>query len=127
MSVQVIDKSSGKYKYVRTVGSSNNSLEIEKFVEIGEQRIKAKMGVVELDFSQTDNLFDTFLSGITGIHVAGIELLLGKIFDEIGFNLIEDELFRKLVFARLFYPLSKLKTSEYFIRYEGYSTNDDKI
>ena len=127
VSVQVIDKSSGKYKYIKTIGSSTNSDEIEKLVQTGEQWIKAKMGMVELDFFQTDNLFDTFFAGITGIHVAGIELLLGKIFDEIGFNLIEDELFRKLVFARLFYPLSKLKTSEYLIRYEGYSTTDDKI
>ncbi|NJM80231.1 MAG: hypothetical protein HC854_12560 [Flavobacterium sp.] len=32
VSVQVIDKSSGKYKLLKTIGSSNDSSEIEKFV-----------------------------------------------------------------------------------------------
>jgi hypothetical protein len=44
--------------------------------------------------------------------LAGPELLLGKLFDEIGFNKIKDELFRHLVIARLCYPVSKLKTTE---------------
>lgn len=32
ISIQVIDKSSGKYKLHKTIGSSNDLLEIEKFV-----------------------------------------------------------------------------------------------
>jgi transposase len=52
---------------------------------------------------------------------------LGGIFDAIGFNAIPDELFRKLVLARLCYPVSKLKTSEYLRRYEGYITDEDQI
>jgi transposase len=54
-------------------------------------------------------------------------LLLGKLFDQIGFNVINDELFRKLVLARLCYPVSKLKTVDYLRRYEGYQTNEDDI
>ena len=36
-------------------------------------------------------------------------------------------MFRKLVLARLCYPLSKLKTTEYLSRYEGFITTEDKI
>jgi hypothetical protein len=38
--------------------------------------------------------------------LVGPELLLGKIFDEIGFNQIEDTLFRDLVITRIVYPAS---------------------
>ena len=127
VSVQVIDKSSGKYKLVKTIGSSNNALEIDKLFEDGKKWVLRKSGVVEFDFIQIDNLFETFIDGICSIYIVGTELLLGKIFDEIGFNKIQDALFRKLVLARLCYPLSKLKTTEYLSRYEGFITTEDKI
>jgi hypothetical protein len=37
------------------------------------------------------------LDAIESIKLAGIDLLLGKLFDEIGFNQIEDTLFKQLV------------------------------
>ena len=127
VSVQVIDKSSGKYKLLKTIGSSKIEAEIDNLCKEGKNWIKAINGSLELDFNQIDRLLESFIDGISNIHIAGIELLLGKIFDEIGFNTIKDELFRKLVLARLCYPLSKLKTTEYLSRYEGYSTTEDKI
>ena len=45
--------------------------------------------------------------------------MLGKLFDEIGFNSITDELFRHLVITRLVYPVSKLKTVDYLFKYQG--------
>lgn len=51
--------------------------------------------------------------------MVGPELLLGKIFDEIGFNSIDDEWFRHLVITRLVYPVSKLKTTDYLFKYKG--------
>jgi hypothetical protein len=44
-------------------------------------------------------------------------LLLGKIFDSIGFNQIPNMLFKQLVLARLSFPLSKLKTTDYLSKY----------
>ena len=43
----------------------------------------------------------------------GYDLLLGRIFDSVGFNKIKDDFFRKLVWARVAFPKSKLKTTEY--------------
>lgn len=112
-SIQVIDKSSGKYKVLKTNGSSSVAAEIEVLVSKAQDFIKKYQGLQELDFSNTDEIVQTLLNNITAHKLAGIELVLGKIFDEIGFNTIEDELFRDLVLYRLGYPKSKLKTTEY--------------
>jgi len=93
----------------------------------GEAWIQERSGMAEFDFEQVDELFDQFLTSISSIRIIGPSLLLGGIFDAIGFNAIPDELFRKLVLARLCYPVSKLKTSEYLRRYEGYITDEDQI
>jgi transposase len=55
------------------------------------------------------------------------ELIFGKIYDKIGFNQIDEELFRHLVISRLAFPLSKLKTIEYLYRYQGVSLNKDVV
>lgn len=62
---------------------------------------------------------DSFVNYIDSLSLAGPELLLGKLFDEIGFNKITDELFRHLVITRLVYPVSKLKTVDYLFKYKG--------
>ena len=54
-------------------------------------------------------------------------MLLGKIFDEIGFNQIQDPIFRQLVLYRLVYPTSKLKTTEYLLRYSEIYWDENKV
>ena len=127
VSVQVIDKSRGKYRVVKTMGCSDNSSELSLLLVEAEAWIKEQSRIVEFDFDQEDKLFDQFLSGISSIRIIGPSLLLGGIFDAIGFNAIPDEVFRKLVLARLCYPASKLKTTEYLRRYEGYAIDEDQI
>ncbi|NLN95889.1 MAG: hypothetical protein GX128_06950 [Bacteroidales bacterium] len=61
------------------------------------------------------------------IRTVGPELIFGKIFDFIGFGAIRGSHFRHLVIARLAYPLSKLKTSEYLYRFQGISIGTGKI
>lgn len=117
ISVQVIDKSSGKYKLVKTIGSSAKADEVEKLVIEAEQWIRQKTGVVELDFTDELKTVHQILDGIEQLTVQGTELLLGKIFAEIGFDQIEDDLFRQLVIARLCFPASKLATTDYFYKY----------
>ena len=127
ISVQVIDKSSGKYKVVKTIGSSSNEQEIENFFYQGQQWIKNHSGQFELDFLNEKQLFSQFISGIQEITVIGTELLLGTIFDQIGFNQIQDQLFRQLVIARLCHPASKLKTTDYLQKYHSIGIDEDKI
>lgn len=127
ISVQVIDKSSGRYKVFKTIGSSDNPLEIKALVLKAKEFIKETTGAQEFDFSDTNQLIQSALNNITSHKLAGIDLVLGKIFDEIGFNQIEDELFKDLVLYRLVYPKSKLKTTEYLYRYAQKSYSEDDI
>lgn len=117
ISVQVIDKSSGKYKMLKTIGSSSDSNLIELLIKQGEQWIKDYIGQQELDFTNEKQIAENILNNIEKITVQGISLLLGKIFDEIGFNTISEELFKQLVIARLCFPSSKLKTTDFLSKY----------
>ena len=117
ISIQVIDKSSGKYKMVKTIGSSNDCKQIDKLVLKAEQWIRERQGLIEIDFTQERLQAEQILDSIQQITVSVTEILLGRIFDEIGFNRIGDDLFRQLVLARLCFPVSKLKTTEYLSRY----------
>jgi len=83
ISIQVIDKSTGKYKMIKTIGSSSDGFQIEKLVQEGELWIKEKTGLLELDFSDSRPQIDQFLNNIEQITVQGTEHLLGKIFNEI--------------------------------------------
>jgi len=118
VSVQVIDKSSGKYRLIKTIGSSSDASEVAELVRQAEIWIKERQGQLDLDFSGGRLQAEQFLENITQIRVQGVELLLGGLFEQIGFGQIKDVLFKRLVLARLCYPASKLRTTDYFAKYE---------
>lgn len=117
ISVQVIAKINGKSKLIKTIGSSNDKHEIEDLVKEGHQYIAIFGGQKIFDFSDELSLYKSVFQNISSHTEVGTQLLLGKIFDDIGFNSIEDILFRQLVLSRLIYPVSKLKTSDFLGRY----------
>ena len=121
VSVQIIQKNNGKYKVLKTIGSSKDLIEIDFLVQKGQKQINELEKTTELPFNakQEFEFVDSFVKYIDSIKLVGPELLLGRIFDEIGFNQIKDELFRHLVITRLVYPVSKLKTVDYLYKYKG--------
>jgi transposase len=124
--VQVIEKIKGKYTVKKSFGSASDKQGIESLEIQANQWIKEYKGLQEFDFKGERNVYEKMLSSITSHKLVGIDLVLGKIFDEIGFNKIEDKLFRDLVLYRIVYPRSKLKTTEYLRRYAGkYYSEDD--
>ncbi len=127
ISVQVIDKSTGSYKVLQTIGSSSNEAEISILWNRGKQWIKDYIGQYELDLFSQKSSFNSFLEGIRSINIAGPNLLLESIFNSIGFNQIQDALFRYLVFSRLLYPTSKLKTVDYLQKYHSISVSEDSL
>ena len=127
VSIQVIDKSSGKYSVIKTIGCSDNALEISALLQQAEKWIKDNTGVAELDFANEEKLFVQVFDSIDRLKLVGLELLLGKIFDEIGFNKITDEIFRQLVIYRIAFPQSKLKTTEYLYRYQHIDWDEDML
>jgi len=56
---------------------------------------------------------ESILSNISNILINGSDLILDRVFDKVGFNRIDDVIFRQLVKARLAYPASKAATVEY--------------
>ena len=125
--IQVVSKSSGSYKVVKSFGSAESSSGIEILVEKATLWMNSILGVTELDFDNELTLYQNLLNNITSHKLVGIDLVLGKLFDEIGFNQIQDELFRDLVLYRLVYPKSKLKTTEYLYRYQQKTYSEDDI
>lgn len=121
ISVQIIDKSSGKYKVVQSVGASSNLDEVEKLYFKALELIPSLQKQPTFHFlSQSDEQILGFIKNLnnTNITAVGGELIFGALFDKIGFNMIEDKIFRDLVLSRIIYQGSKLKLVEYIRRYE---------
>lgn len=127
ISIQVIDKSKKKYKVLKTIGSSSDPKEIDILLNNGHQWIKNFKGQFEFRLNEDVNLTLKVLDNIQQVTVAGTELLLGNIFDQIGFSQIKDPIFRKLVIARLCFPASKLKTTELLSKYEFLEIGVQKV
>ena len=122
-SVIVVEKTSNKYKEHITIGISSDENEIERLVEQGKEWIRKYQSrhSPELDLygeeteakrKEVENAH-AFLSNIENILVNGDQLILDRIFDKVGFNQIEDDVFRKLVQSRLSCPSSKAATVQY--------------
>jgi len=129
ISIQIIDKSSGKYRVIKTIGSSADATEIEQLCQKALFEIPKLTGQSQINFDieKEDALIKMFFDGIEELNLVGPELVLGKLFNEIGFNTIKDELFRHLVITRLVYPVSKLKTIDYLYKYKNIYVEKDKI
>jgi len=112
---------------LRSFGSFSTKTEEDILVAKAKQWINFKLGTEEFDFSNSDVYLEQFFNSITSMKRVGYDLLLGKIFDEIGFNKIKDEYFRELVLARLSFPKSKLKTTEYLFRYKDIDWDEDRL
>lgn len=129
ISVQVISKNNGKYTVLKTIGSSKDPKKIEALETQGQQYISSltKQSSINFNIENERVLIDMFFNGLDAIRLVGPELLLGKLFDEIGFNKVKGELFRPLVLTRLVYPVSKLKTTDYLFKYSGVMIDVERI
>lgn len=129
ISIQIITKSKGKYKVVKSLGSSIDPTVIFGLELKAKQEIQRMESNPSLFVFEKDTLIESFLSEVQNaqIRTIGPELVFGKIFDFIGFNTISEPLFRHLVIARLAFPLSKLKTIEYLYRFQGVCLDLDTV
>lgn len=127
VSVQVIDKSSGRYKVMKTIGSSSDASEVNQLVGQGYKWIANHGGQLPLDLDDEVQQAKIFLDGIDRVTVAGTQRLLGRIYDRIGFDQIPDPLFRTLVISRVCFPASKRKTAEYLNRYHFFDLDPQSI
>ncbi len=111
-SIQIIKKLKGKYKVVKTLGSSKDKEEIKELYNQAQEAIPKMFN--QLTFYE-EKITSPNIRELNNdsIRVIGPELIFGKIFNYIGFNKIKDELFKDLAISRITHPGSKLQLSEY--------------
>ena len=125
--VPVVDKSSGSYKVLKSIGSCSENTGLQPLLDKAQEWINKYTGIREFDFSNTDAVIEQFFDSIISMKRVGYDLLLGRIFDEIGFDKIKDEYFRELILARVVFPKSKLKTTEYLYIYKQIDWDEDQL
>lgn len=129
VSIQIIQKHSGKYKVYKTIGCAKTEQQIHRLWIYGKQEIERIGQQSQLFVDHQDVVIEQVFSNLsnTSIKTIGPELIFGSIYKHIGFDGIAPDLFRHLVVARLAFPLSKLRTSDYLYRYLGISVKVGKI
>ena len=118
ISVQILEKVEGKNKLLKSIGSATQQCDIDLLLK------KASLEIPKLKNQRTFNFgyikqdadFLHSLKNTSSIKIStvGPRLVLGKLFDSIGFNTIKEPLLKELVLARIVNPVSKLKTTEYW-------------
>lgn len=118
VSVQVIDKSSGKYRVIKTIGSSSDIPTVEMLYRQGKQWISNYIG--EQDIFETyerireeNQVTEYLLNNVENILLNGTQLILNEVFKLTGFDSIKDTILKQLVIGRLSQPMSKSATVEY--------------
>lgn len=127
--MQLLKKQDGKSKLVKTIGSAFEESEVALLVAKAKQELQKLTTQRSLFVSEQDALIESFISELSNAQVRtiGPELVLGKIYDYIGYGQIDKTLFRHLVIARLTFPLSKLKTIEYLYRFQSITLSSDAV
>lgn len=132
ISVQVLDKSHGISRLVKTIGSSANPVEVESLFAEGKKWINTHLGQQDM-FKQIEQeqeekrSIEYVFSNIENILLNGTQIILEKVFKSIGFDKLGDEVLKHLVTARLSQPLSKSATSAYLKDYFDEDLHYQKI
>jgi len=127
-SVQILEKRKGRTVLLKTVGCDRSEGAICRLESQAAQELQALKRQLSFSFGSTPReaaAVDILQS--VSVRAVGPELVLGKIFDDIGFDQLKEELFRDIVLARLVYPSSKRKTVDYLLRHRGKSVDEDRV
>jgi len=120
ISVVVVDKSRGKFREVKKFGVALTDEEADALVKDAQLWLHRYGGMQYLDFDGTDKTeadIDYALTHISKFLLNAPQTILGRVYDSIGFDKVEDDILRHLVIARCCEPQSKLATSAYLKSY----------
>lgn len=132
ISIQIIDKSYGRYQVVKTIGSSADPETVDSLYRDGKRWIDNYLGQQDI-FEQSNKveeetqLVEYLVSNIESILLNGTQLILEKIFKSVGFDQLGDDILQQLVIARLSQPLSKSATVAYLKDYFNEDLHYQKI
>jgi len=126
VSIQVIEKLGRRNKVVKTVGCAHTKREEDLLLVIAQNEIDRLKGLQSLFVEPEDLIIESFVERIDNkdFHVVGPQIVLGKIYGQIGYDqIVEDDFFKSLVICRLVHPVSKLKTVAYLKRHLNKDTS----
>lgn len=111
------------------MGCATTQRKTEELINLAKQEINELTQQSLLFESEVDAAVDKVFASLenANIHTVGPEIIFGRIYDHIGFGVINEPLFRHLVLSRIAFPLSKLKTVDYLYRYQGKSLDIDSV
>jgi len=117
ITVVVVSKSHGKYVEVNNLGTVHTDEEAESLVMMAKHWISTHGGQQLLEFddrlSGERELTARVVANIESLLINGTQLLLDKVYRSVGFDMINDDILRHLVIARVTQPSSKLATVDY--------------
>ena len=92
-SVVVVDKSGGRYRQIKSFGIIKSESHQQSLIEQAQQLILRYGGQQQLEFEDLhtpSQSVDYVLSHIENIHMDVTYQILSRVYDEIGFNAIDD-------------------------------------
>lgn len=117
-SIQVVDKTRGHYKLIKSFGSSKTEEDLAAMEKEASDFISTYGGQAVIDFERcrkeeerehAEKLFES----IVDIRQDGVRLILEPIYNAMGFDALGDETLKFLSIARICQPKSKVATVEY--------------
>jgi transposase len=121
-SIVVVDKSGGRFRELKTIGTSFDEKEIVEYYRLGKKWISIQRGERDI-FAEHEQqreekqVTDYLLNNIENILLNGSQLILNRVFRLVGFDAIDDKILKQLVIARLCQPASKAGTVDYLKSY----------
>ena len=125
-SVVVSDKSGGVFTELKVVGVGTTEEEIHRLVVQDKEWISHYGGQQTISFPDEyaeqlrrdeDAMTEQIISNIVGTSLKCPQTIIGKVYDRIGFNAIQDKELRHLVVSRICSPMSKKATVDYLRRH----------
>jgi transposase len=118
ISIVVVDKSSGRYRELKTIGVSSDPKKLDILYHEGKKWISVHCGNRDM-FAETEQqreekqVAEYLLNNVENILLNGTQLILNEVFKLVGFDAIDDDILKHLVVARLCQPSSKAGTVDY--------------
>jgi transposase len=117
-SVVVVDKRNGVYREIHSIGVGNDNTEIESLCRQGLRWIESCCGnhnIFEIHEKELEEkqIIEYLISNVENVLINGTQIILNQVFKIVGFDVIEDEILKQLVIARLSHPMSKSATVDY--------------
>jgi transposase len=131
-SVVVIEKRAGKTCYLKTIGVSSDQKEINDLYLQGKKWIADQLGQRDMFYEHTRTqeekyVIENLLNKVENILLNGSQMILNPLFQNIGFDVINDDVLRHLVVSRICQPQSKVATVDYLKSYFDEDVDLNKI